>query len=650
MLALKKRHIGNWVLLLFLVLGSFPAFGQDIDSPKPMESFQFTIEEIKGFSRNKTITEKVQKFLPLYVKLYLWSKDNFALKDYPKAMALINEVSDVLFQDSNWTKTPDLIALKAITHLLKQQPLKAVEVLKQFSESYNSHLWINISQCMVGTLEKKSHIHHWRLNRLKLQELTKKYPEHDLIHSLYTESIFEEIQTPKPSHPLLNPAKNSLLKAIQLNPSQLYYQYQKGQLLYLQNHSRQAQTLFQNLTTQHSSTVLQEAIGNFYVWMRDFVSAKDYYQRVQSNQPRQIRIYKKLELIYAQQFPEKIEEMYKAAISKYPDFFPFYQRLLSFYTNYGMDKTRTLNFFTNAALKYPQNANILLLLARIYEEEDLPKAINTYQKVIQLNPRLEPTYSYLIEIYWQQKEIKKISPLIDQAFKYLPTYSEGYYWKGILAVQNRKPKEAITNLKRALWYNPELHEAKNILAVAYRLNREYKKSLELLQDAYKLNPGNLNNLLNLGDVYYEMKQYKKSEKYYLMASELQPLNQDILFSLGTLYTNSKEFNKAIKTFQRVILLKPKALDARNNLGNIYLKQQAYPEAIKQFKLILDMTPTYTPAIYNLACAYALDNNPGSALKHLKDAIKLDTSLKDLAKTDPDLSNLRKEEKFKALFK
>lgn len=64
---------------------------------------------------------------------------------------------------------------------------------------------------------------------------------------------------------------------------------------------------------------------------------------------------------------------------------------------------------------------------------------------------------------------------------------------------------------------------------------------------------------------------------------------------------------------------------------------------------LAVDPDYTPARYNLACALARLARPAEAIEALAVAIAADPDLRAMAASDEDLSALRSDPAFRALF-
>ncbi|MFN2112942.1 MAG: DUF1028 domain-containing protein [Anaerolineales bacterium] len=84
------------------------------------------------------------------------------------------------------------------------------------------------------------------------------------------------------------------------------------------------------------------------------------------------------------------------------------------------------------------------------------------------------------------------------------------------------------------------------------------------------------------------------------------------------------------------------------IGLIHYNNQDYSAAVKSMVDANQKYPDDAPILYNLACFEALAGNPVDSLEHLGQAISLDRSFRDAARTDADFDSLRDQADFKEL--
>ncbi len=114
----------------------------------------------------------------------------------------------------------------------------------------------------------------------------------------------------------------------------------------------------------------------------------------------------------------------------------------------------------------------------------------------------------------------------------------------------------------------------------------------------------------------------------------------------TLYSQALALQKegrlqdAKKLYEGALERSPRLASALNNLGVIYIKEKNYDMARRMFEKAIQTEPGYVDPYYNLACLHAIQNDVGRSLAYLKKATSVNEAVRQWAKTDEDLRNLR----------
>ena len=106
----------------------------------------------------------------------------------------------------------------------------------------------------------------------------------------------------------------------------------------------------------------------------------------------------------------------------------------------------------------------------------------------------------------------------------------------------------------------------------------------------------------------------------------------------------------IKFYEDILEKSPDFIEALIALGDAYTKNKQYEEGLKVDEKLSKLKPQDATIFYNLACSYSLTNRMGFALNALEKAIRLGYSDFSYMDTDPDLENLRKEQRYRELLK
>lgn len=105
---------------------------------------------------------------------------------------------------------------------------------------------------------------------------------------------------------------------------------------------------------------------------------------------------------------------------------------------------------------------------------------------------------------------------------------------------------------------------------------------------------------------------------------------------------------ARRFYQKALTIDPGFVDALNNLGVLYIQEGNYPEARKSFETAIQRKPEYVDPYYNLACLHAVQGLVKESLAYLKTALSLDNSVREWARRDKDLQNLRGVPEFETI--
>jgi len=98
--------------------------------------------------------------------------------------------------------------------------------------------------------------------------------------------------------------------------------------------------------------------------------------------------------------------------------------------------------------------------------------------------------------------------------------------------------------------------------------------------------------------------------------------------------------EAQRLYKQSLILKPDNVFILNNLGVIYIQQKNYSKARNSLESAIRLKPEYVDPYYNLACLYALKGKVMKSLENLKKAISLNKLVREWARKDRDLQNMR----------
>ncbi len=113
---------------------------------------------------------------------------------------------------------------------------------------------------------------------------------------------------------------------------------------------------------------------------------------------------------------------------------------------------------------------------------------------------------------------------------------------------------------------------------------------------------------------------------------------------------SEDLDFQIAFYEGIIKNNPDFVQALIALGEIYTKKGMYDKGLSIDKRLLKLKPESPIVHYNLACSLSLLGDVSASFKAIKRAIDLGYDDFPFMHNDPDLSNLRSDERFLELIK
>ena len=140
------------------------------------------------------------------------------------------------------------------------------------------------------------------------------------------------------------------------------------------------------------------------------------------------------------------------------------------------------------------------------------------------------------------------------------------------------------------------------------------------------------------------------------APQAPPHPEPLLGQEPTLFTQALVLHKdgrlqeAKKMYEAALERSPNLVSALNNLGTIHIGEKDYSQAHAVLEKATLADPSYADPYYNLACLFALQTDVEQSLFYLKKAIAADDTVRDRARGDKDLENLRGHVEYERIVK
>ena len=185
--------------------------------------------------------------------------------------------------------------------------------------------------------------------------------------------------------------------------------------------------------------------------------------------------------------------------------------------------------------KEDKNSEVYNLHAfTLYFDKKFDKAIISWQKAIDINPKYIEAFNGLGNAYIKLKKMEHAIQSFEKAIKINPNYFEAYSNLGSALLKLKKYKDAIVKFEEAIKIKPDFSEA--IYGKAYSLMRDknFQDAIIFFKKFIELNPQSANAYNALGSCLISLSMFEESLNYLTKALNIQPDHKDALENLMNL--------------------------------------------------------------------------------------------------------------------
>ncbi len=185
------------------------------------------------------------------------------------------------------------------------------------------------------------------------------------------------------------------------------------------------------------------------------------------------------------------------------------------------------------------------------------KALDSFQKAIELDPKNSVYYFYAGVIYFSEGQLDTAERYFKSAIQLEPRSKDAYRELGRLYMSKGMWEKAIHNFKRDIEISGTTfpHKVYNWLALSY----------------------------------YQLNQFENAEREWLKALSFRD-NADIRYNLALAYKSRGELDKALNFFILATRLNSDLIFAHYEAGLLLLEKQRLPEAKEHFENVIRLEP------------------------------------------------------------
>jgi tetratricopeptide (TPR) repeat protein len=242
----------------------------------------------------------------------------------------------------------------------------------------------------------------------------------------------------------------------------------------------------------------------------------------------------------------------------------------------------------------PNDFEMKFALAKFYvSTAQQPLAENLYKQVIdkeKLDTAGLAARDRLAELLVQRNDVKDAQSLIGEVLAKSPRDDDALVLRGNIALANRDPKAAISDLRAVLRDEPNAIGVMRALARAHLQNGEPALAEETMRRAVEANPKDAGVRLDLGQL---LAQLGKPEQAKPIVAELvkdQPNNLAALETLFRISAATKDFGAARSAADGIVATQPKAAVGYYYQGLLAEETNRNEDALRLYSQAVDLQP------------------------------------------------------------
>ena len=384
------------------------------------------------------------------------------------------------------------------------------------------------------------------------------------------------------------------------------------------------------------------------------------------------------EVAIEQESPEKARKVLDRAARQKSDHSIYWLRLADLYVALGareprfeIQKEEIIRFYERAIALRPDDPDLVAHVADYcVRAQNTAKAIQLYLKILEARPnatniREKLALSYVVdgkkdlaikalkEIVEREPLRYQIYSLIGELCEDLKNYDEAlanyrlslsvnanqlppYLRIVLLELRNKRPEEALTQLKIAGEKFPNNFQVRFFYGLTYSDSRDYARAVECFEQALKLgqasNPEALDGAFHFyyGSALERNGQFDQAVVQFQKALELNPDYADAYNYLGFMYADKNvKLDEASRLIEKALAYEPENGAFLDSMGWVYFRQGKLDQALIYLQRAIKIIRNDAVVFDHLGDVYLRMGNAPQALAQYEKAAELDPKNKEI---------------------
>lgn len=283
---------------------------------------------------------------------------------------------------------------------------------------------------------------------------------------------------------------------------------------------------------------------------------------------------------------------------------------------------KAITNFNQVIAQEPQSADLHYLIGEIYRYQgESTLAFASYNKAILADPGYGPSYLGRARIHMLRTppSPREARSDLEKAIQLAPDLGEAYLELAILKAQNNELQSALSDLETAANYLPASPLLSLTRAQILMIEEDYQAALDEAAAALALDPSLLEAyyLQALAHMALGEPRQAVNPLYYYTTYTTNP-DPDSWLLLAQAYLADEESDRALAALDKAAQIKP-AYDVYFLRGEVYMQQEKYDLALKNYGWALDWNPRSFEASMGQARAYYALGEYGNAYEQYSDS-------------------------------
>jgi len=250
-----------------------------------------------------------------------------------------------------------------------------------------------------------------------------------------------------------------------------------------------------------------------------------------------------------------------------------------------------LYYIRDQVNKFSYTVDFRLALAEMYKENERYKAgIETYEQIIEADPKSKKAYLGLGECYQNMAQFDKALKSYLQAAVLDPSDAEPLYRAGVLYLDMNRFQEAVTQLQRAGEVNSLYPKINFYIGKAHYLAGNYQMALEACMAERKVNPNIADSYILAAEIHSSQRDFQKCTQEYQQAVKLRPQGAEIYVKMARCYRQAGNPDVASSMLSIAASQESGLPDIYREQGAIFEERGENTAAITAYEKYLSLSP------------------------------------------------------------